>query len=113
MTAHVVPVRVYVTVFLLLMVLTGTTVGVAFIDLGPLNTLVAVTIAVIKMMLVVTFFMHARQATALTRLVIAAGFLWLMLLMAFTLTDVGTRRFPPDPAGWGPATVTPAPSPTR
>jgi cytochrome c oxidase subunit 4 len=101
MSAHVVPVRVYVTVFLLLMVFTATTVGVAYVDLGPFNTLVAITIAVIKMMLVVTFFMHARQASALTRLVIAAGFLWLMLLMAFTLTDVGTRRFPPDPPGWG------------
>lgn len=109
MPAHVVPVRVYVTVFLCLMALTTATTGVAYIDLGPFNTLVALTIAVIKMLLVVAFFMHVRQATALTRLVIAAGFLWLLMLMAFTLTDVGTRRIPPPPEGWGAATVAPAP----
>ena len=106
---HVVPVWVYVTVFLCLMVLTAATTGVAYIDLGAFNTLVALTIAVIKMSLVVVFFMHVRHATALTRLVIAAGFLWLLLLMAFTLTDVATRRIPPPPEGWGPATVAPSP----
>ena len=109
MPAHVVPVKVYVTIFLLLMLFTATTVGVAYIDLGAFNTLVALTIAVVKMLLVVTFFMHARQATSLTKIVIAAGFLWLMLLMAFTLTDVGTRRIPPPPEGWGAATVAPSP----
>jgi len=110
MSTHVVPVRVYVTVFLCLMVLTATTVAVAHKDLQAFNTLVALTIAVIKMLLVVTFFMHVRQSSALTKLIIAAGFLWLLLLMAFTLTDVGTRNIPPQPEGWGDATVaTPAP----
>ena len=109
MSTHVVPVRVYITIFLCLMVLTATTVGVAKVDLGAFNTLVALTIAVIKMLLVVIFFMHVRHSSGLTKLFIAAGFLWLMLLMAFTLTDVGSRNIPPQPEGWGASTVAPSP----
>ncbi len=110
MSVHVESVWMYVLVFLCLMVLTATTVGVAFVDLGAFNTLVALTIAVIKMLLVVTFFMHVRHSTALTKVFIAAGFLWLLLLIAFTLTDVGTRSIPQQPEGWGSATtVAPAP----
>ena len=108
MSAHVVPVRTYVTIFLLLMVLTATTVWVATVDLGAFNTLVALTIAVIKMLLVVLFFMHVRQASSLTKVVILAGFFWLVLLMAFSLTDEGSRSIPPPPEGWGSATVAPA-----
>ena len=109
MSVHVTSVRVYVTIFLCLMVLTATTVGVAYIDLGAFNTLVALTIAVVKMLLVVTFFMHVRHSSNLTKVFIAAGFIWLMLLMAFTLTDVGTRHIPQQPEGWGEATVAPSP----
>jgi cytochrome c oxidase subunit 4 len=111
MSAHVVPVRTYVTIFLLLMVLTATTVWVANVDLGPLNTVVALTIACIKMLLVVLFFMHVRQASSLTKLVILAGFFWLVLLMAFTLTDEGSRNLPPPPDGWGASTTAPAAQP--
>jgi len=105
MSVHVTSVRVYITIFLCLMVLTATTVFVATVDLGAFNTLVAITIAVIKMLLVVIFFMHVRHASALTRVMIAAGFIWLLLLMAFTLADTGTRNIPPQPEGWGAATL--------
>jgi len=108
MSTHVVPVRVYVTVFVCLMVLTATTVSVAYVNLGAFNTLVALTIAVSKMLLVVTFFMHVRYSSALTKVMIAAGVIWLMLLMAFTLADTGTRNIPLQPEGWGEATVAPS-----
>jgi len=110
MSVHVEPVRVYVAVFLGLMVLTGTTVAVAFVDLQAFNTLVALTIAVVKMLLVVTFFMHVRHSSALTKVFIAAGFLWLLLLMAFTLTDIGTRNIPQQPEGWGESTTSVPPA---
>jgi len=110
MSGHVTSVRVYVTTFLCLIALTATTVGVAYVDLGAFNTLVALSIAVVKMLLVVVFFMHVRHSTALTKVFIASGFLWLLLLMAFTLTDVGTRNIPLQPEGWGEATVAPAPA---
>jgi cytochrome c oxidase subunit IV len=88
---HLVPVRVYLTIFSLLMVFTAITVGVAYLDLGPFNTLVAIVIAVTKMMLVVLYFMHVRYSTRLTWAVVAGGFFWLALLLLLTLGDYLTR----------------------
>ena len=88
---HLVPVRVYLTIFTLLMILTATTVGVSFLDLGPFNTVVALVIAVTKMMLVVLYFMHVRYSSRLTWAVIAGGFFWLALLLLLTLGDYLTR----------------------
>ena len=111
MSGHVVvPVRVYVAVFVALLGLTWTTWWVSTLELGPFNTLVALAIAVSKMSLVILFFMHARSSSSLTKLVILAGFFWLMLLMAFTLTDEGSRYWTETPSGWGAATSAPASS---
>jgi cytochrome c oxidase subunit 4 len=90
-TRHVVTPRTYVTIFLALMVLTAVTVGAAYIDLGPFNTLVALVIACTKMLLVVLFFMHVRYSSRLTWAVVAAGFFWLALLLLLTLSDYVTR----------------------
>jgi cytochrome c oxidase subunit 4 len=73
------------------MVLTGVTVGVAYVDLGPFNTLVALVIAFTKMMLVVLYFMHVRYSSRLTWAVVGAGFFWLALLLLLTLSDYVTR----------------------
>jgi cytochrome c oxidase subunit IV len=88
---HLVPLRIYFTIFSLLMVLTAVTVGVSFIDLGAMNTVVAIVIAVIKMLLVVLYFMHVRYSTRLTLAVVAGGFFWLLLLLGLTLADYLTR----------------------
>ena len=88
---HLVPIRVYLTIFSLLLVLTAVTVGVSFLDLGPANTLVAIVIAVTKMMLVILYFMHVRYSTRLTWAVVASGFFWLALLLLMTLGDYLTR----------------------
>src|SRR5580704_13119055 len=100
MSGHVVSVRLYVTIFLLLLVLTGLTTGVAFIDLGPANTVVALAIAVVKMLLVVLFFMHVKYSPGLTRLVIVAGFFWLAIMVAMTLSDELTRHWTPESGPW-------------
>ena len=91
MSGHVVSVRLYVTIFLTLLVLTGLTTGVAFIDLGAYNTVVALAIAVVKMLLVVLFFMHVRYSSGLTKIVVLAGFFWLAIMLALTLSDYVTR----------------------
>ena len=100
MSGHVVPVKSYVAIFLALMALTALTVGVSFIDLGAINTVVALVIAVTKMLLVVLFFMHVRYSAQLTRVVVIAGFFWLLLLLFFTLADFKTRNWTPDPPSW-------------
>jgi cytochrome c oxidase subunit 4 len=83
--------KVYYAIFAALMTLTLLTVMVARIDLGPFNTIVALTIAVTKAVLVVLFFMHVRHSTRLTKLVVAGGFLWLAILIGLTMSDFTTR----------------------
>jgi cytochrome c oxidase subunit IV len=81
----------YFLVFGALLVLTLVTAGVAFINLGPLNTPVAVAIAMIKAALVMTYFMHLRHSTFLARVFAGAGVLWLLHFIIFTLSDYLTR----------------------
>jgi len=93
MTEHVASIRSYLLVFAALMVLTAVTVAVAFIDLGVLNDIVALTIAVTKAILVVLIFMHVLHSSRMTKLSIVAGFLWLAILIGLTLTDYLSRGF--------------------
>ena len=97
---HVVPISTYILVFLALMVGTALTTWVAYIDLGRWNTVVALTIAVIKMTLVVLFFMHVKYATGLTRIVILAGFFWLGIMITLSCSDELTRRWEIVPQSW-------------
>jgi cytochrome c oxidase subunit 4 len=91
MAVHVSPIRTYLGVFLALMVGTALTVWAAFFDLGPLSDVVALAIAVTKATLVILFFMHVAHSTRLTKLVVAGGFFWLLLLFLFTLADYLNR----------------------
>ncbi len=92
---HVVPIKYYIGVFLLLMVLTVLTVAVAKIDLekiwGPLNIIVAMTIAVIKATAVVLIFMHVRWSSKLTQVAVVSTLFWLAILLIFTISDYFTR----------------------
>jgi cytochrome c oxidase subunit 4 len=88
---HVVPTRVYYAIFAVLMVLTAVTVWVAFHDLGALNVVVALAIAVVKATLVALYFMHVRYSSTLTRVIVAAGVFWFLILIVLTLSDYGTR----------------------
>jgi cytochrome c oxidase subunit 4 len=90
-TEHIVPKRVYYTIFAILMVCTALTVWVAFLDLGALNTVAALAIAVFKATLVVLFFMHVKYSTRLTWAVVIASVFWLGILLALTLGDYLTR----------------------
>jgi cytochrome c oxidase subunit IV len=100
---HIVPLKLYVGVFLALLALTALTTGVAFIDLGPYNTVAALVIAVVKMSLVLLFFMHLKYSNGLNRIVIAASAFWLAILVMFSLADVLTRHWSPVASGWGPS----------
>jgi cytochrome c oxidase subunit IV len=100
MSQHIVPQKTYVFVFLGLIGLTILTTGVAYINLGPLNTVAALVIAFSKMLLVVLFFMHLRQSGGLIRVVLLAGFFWLALLIGLTMSDYRTRSWTPAPDSW-------------
>ena len=94
MSEHIVQPRVYIGIFLLLMVGTGLTVVAAFRDFpGPLNAVVALTIAVIKATFVILYFMHVRYSSRLIALIIAAALFWMALLFALTISDYSTRAW--------------------
>ena len=93
MSDHIVPKRTYYIIFGILMLCTYLTVQAAFFDLGPFNTVAALTIAVFKAALVVLFFMHVKYSTRLTWAVVAGSIFWLGILLALTMSDYLTRAW--------------------
>jgi cytochrome c oxidase subunit IV len=95
MSEHIVSRKIYFVIFGALMVGTLLTVLAAKIDLDYIfpgaNTVVALTIAVIKATLVVLYFMHVRYSSRLIWVIVVAGFFWLAILFVFTISDYSTR----------------------
>ena len=87
--------KLYALILTALVVGTCLTWGIAFINLGIWNPVVALTIAVIKAVLVILFFMHVHYSSKLTKLTISAGFFWLMIMITMSLSDYLTRAFLP------------------
>ncbi len=99
--AHAHPsVGLYLAVFGALMVFTTITVAVAFVNLGPLNNVVAIGIAFTKTILVVLFFMHVHYSSRLTKIFAATGFFFLAILISFTVSDMQVRHPAPQSKGW-------------
>jgi cytochrome c oxidase subunit 4 len=88
---HHVPKSTYLAVFGALMGLTILTVSVAFVDLGRLNVVVALAVAVVKATMVVLFFMHVKYSSRLVQLVVVAAIVWLGILFGITLVDYLSR----------------------
>ena len=66
MSEHIVSIKVYIMIALALVVGTAATVIAGKIDFpGPLNVVIALTIACIKATLVVLYFMHVRYSSRL------------------------------------------------
>ena len=97
MHEHVDSIKTYTVIFVTLLALTLATTVVAFIDLGAFNVVMALFIAVVKMMLVALFFMHLRHSTILTKVVVGGGMLWLGILLVLSLSDFVTRGWLPVP----------------
>lgn len=95
MSEHIVSKKIYFAIFGALMVGTILTVIAARIDMDHIfhgaNTVVALTIAVIKATLVVLYFMHVRYSTRLTWVIVIAGFFWLGIMFALTMADYVSR----------------------
>ena len=89
---HIVSPKIYVTIFIALIIGTSLTTWAAFQDFGPFNIVIALAIATAKATLVVLFFMHARYGDRRTRLVIVCALFWLAIMLALTLSDYQTRQ---------------------
>ena len=95
MSTETIPSRkTFAAIFAALLVLTGTTVWVAFVNLGWFNPVAALTIACTKALLVVLFFMELRHSSRLTKVAVGAAVFWLGILLVLTLSDYLTRYWP-------------------
>ena len=79
--AHITPIRTYVGVAAALITMTGLTVAISFIDLGPFNITVALLIASVKALLVAFFFMHLFWDNKIYLVLFSAGLLFLTIFL--------------------------------
>jgi cytochrome c oxidase subunit IV len=93
MAAHIGSLKVYLAIFMVLMVGTAVTIWAAFLDLGMFNAPIALIIATIKAVFVVLFFMHVKDSDRLTKITVAAGIFWLGILLTLTMTDFLSRTW--------------------
>jgi cytochrome c oxidase subunit IV len=97
----------YLVIWAALLVLLVVTVAVAYVDVGPLNIVIALAVAIVKAVLVVWFFMHVKFASRLTKIFVSASVLWLAILFALTFADYITRPWLPVSRGWNETFSTP------
>ncbi len=86
-----VPRRTYFWVWIILLLLLLLNWGLAQIDLGRFNLVLSLVIPFVQMLLMLLYLMHARYNTPLTRVFVAAGFIWLVIMIDLTLSDYLTR----------------------
>jgi cytochrome c oxidase subunit IV len=87
--------KLYLVIYVALLVLLVLTVAFSFMDLGSKwNNTIAMAIACIKGLLIILFFMHVRFQPWLTWFFAGAGFLWLGIMMTLSLSEYMTRNHP-------------------
>ncbi len=87
LNVHPLPVRVLMTVYVALLILTVLTVGVTYIDLGSINIWVALLIAVVKGALVVLYFMHLRYDGSFYAVALITALLFVCLFLGVAMLD--------------------------
>ncbi|MFZ0591730.1 MAG: hypothetical protein WAM39_14790 [Bryobacteraceae bacterium] len=89
--------KAYTFAWLGLLGLTLLNTLIAFVNLGPWSTVIAVGIATIMASLVAGFLMHALYEAKIIRVILAGGVIWFLILVSLTLTDYITRGWLPFP----------------
>jgi len=97
--AHPLPVRVLLTVYVVLLIFTVLTVAVTYVDLGSINIWVALLIAVIKAALVVLYFMHLRYDGSYYAVVLVTALLFVSLFIGISLLDTNQYQSTMTPPG--------------
>jgi cytochrome c oxidase subunit 4 len=91
--AHNQSATIYVVILGALLLLTGVTVGAAYVNFGSssINLIIAVLIATLKATLVALFFMHLRHDPPLNAIIFVSSLIFLGLFLLFPLIDIGSR----------------------
>ena len=88
---HIMEYKTQALVLAGLLMLTGITVGVSFINLGPFNVWVALLIASIKGSLVLMFFMHLKYESRVLIISFLGTIFFLTIMISFIFWDVAFR----------------------
>jgi cytochrome c oxidase subunit IV len=97
---HVVPLRVLLAVFAVLLALTFVTVAATWFDFGGWALAIALGIATVKASLVALYFMHLRYDNPFYAVVFLAALLFLAVFLSLTLLD--TFQYQPEVENWQP-----------
>jgi cytochrome c oxidase subunit IV len=88
---HVLPIRVYLGVWIGLLVLTFITVKTSYYNFGIMNLIVAMGVATLKASLVVLFFMHLKYDEKFNAVIFVASLTFLSIFFVLTLADTMER----------------------
>jgi cytochrome c oxidase subunit 4 len=88
---HLVDYRVYIYIWIGLLLLTGVTIYVAGLHFGKFSTLVAILIASVKTSLVLYIFMHLKYEDRIFKVILLVTIATLTLIIGMTFLDVGYR----------------------
>ena len=88
---HITPIKTYLAIATLLLILTIITVAVSFVDLGAYNVTVALAIASVKALLVAFFFMHLFYDNKIYLIIFSMALLFLTIFLTLTMFDTTTR----------------------
>ena len=88
---HIFSYKTLFGVLLALLVLTGITVGAAYVDLGKLNVWAALVIASTKASLVLLIFMHMKFEGRLLKISFLSTVCFLAIMIGFTFWDIAFR----------------------
>jgi cytochrome c oxidase subunit IV len=86
-TPHALPVKLLVTVFLILVGLTILTVVATLFPTGSLEIWISMGIATIKASLVAAYFMHLRYDNPMNAVIFIFGLFFVALFLGFILLD--------------------------
>jgi cytochrome c oxidase subunit IV len=81
----------YLACWIVLVLLTGLTLGLSTVDLGGWSLALALLIAVTKGSIVALFFMHLWDHRGAVRLVLVTAILFVVVLSSLVVADVVTR----------------------
>src|SRR5712691_4729659 len=97
MSEPTVSIKTYFSVFAALLLLLMVTVGLAFIPTTEhhlardLLTTIGFTIAGVKAVLIILWFMHVKASSRLTWIFASAAFVWLIIMFGLSLNDYLSR----------------------
>ncbi|HEY3762325.1 MAG TPA: cytochrome C oxidase subunit IV family protein [Verrucomicrobiae bacterium] len=87
------PKYIFIATWLVLVVLLFSMTALSYFISNTAGWAAILVLAIIQMLLVLSFFMRLRHSSKVVRICSAAGFLWLMIMIVITLSDYLTRQW--------------------